>query len=100
MLKNTKGSRCGGSMYTIIVYDIGEKRVGKVLKVMRTYSNWIQNSVFEGELTPSQLLTLKDKLRSIMDEAEDSLIVFTMRERRWVTKSVMGKEKNAVDNII
>lgn len=95
-----KGSRCGGNMYTIIVYDIGEKRVGKVLKVMRTYSNWIQNSVFEGELTSSQLLTLKHKLINIINAQEDSLIIFTLRDKKWVTKSVIGKEKNPADNYI
>ena len=34
-------------MYVILVYDIGEKRVGKMLKLCRQYLNWIQNSVFE-----------------------------------------------------
>ncbi len=31
-------------MYVIIVYDIGEKRVAKVLKLCRQYLQWIQNS--------------------------------------------------------
>ena len=38
-------------MYVIVVYDIGEKRVAKMLKLCRQYLNWIQNSVFEGEIT-------------------------------------------------
>ncbi|HMX39907.1 MAG TPA: CRISPR-associated endonuclease Cas2, partial [Saprospiraceae bacterium] len=38
-------------MYVIAVYDVGEKRVGKMLKLCRRYLNWIQNSVFEGELS-------------------------------------------------
>ncbi len=29
-------------MYVILVYDIGEKRVGKMLKLCRKYLNWIQ----------------------------------------------------------
>ena len=35
-------------MYVILVYDFGERRVGKMLKLCRRYLNWIQNSVFEG----------------------------------------------------
>ena len=37
-------------MYVIIVYDVGEKRVGKMLKLCRQYLCWIQNSVLEGSL--------------------------------------------------
>lgn len=36
-------------MYVIIVYDVGEKRVGKMLKLCRQYLCWIQNSVLSPE---------------------------------------------------
>lgn len=42
-------------MYVIIVYDVGEKRVGKMLKLCRQYLCWIQNSVLEGELSEAKL---------------------------------------------
>jgi len=45
-------------MYVILVYDCGEKRVGKMLKLCRKYLNWIQNSVFEGEITDVKLKEL------------------------------------------
>ena len=45
-------------MYVIIVYDVGEKRVGKMLKLCRQYLCWIQNSVLEGELSEAKLLSL------------------------------------------
>ena len=48
-------------MYVILVYDCGEKRVGKMLKLCRKYLNWIQNSVFEGEITE---VKLKELIRS------------------------------------
>jgi CRISPR-associated protein Cas2 len=54
-------------MYVILVYDIGEKRVGKMLKLCRQYLNWIQNSVFEGEITEVKLTELKAKAKKIMD---------------------------------
>ncbi|MEM3489884.1 MAG: CRISPR-associated endonuclease Cas2, partial [Nitrososphaerota archaeon] len=38
-------------MYVILAYDIGEERVNKVLKICRKYLTWVQNSVFEGDLT-------------------------------------------------
>jgi hypothetical protein len=50
-------------MYVILVYDFGEKRVGKMLKLCRKYLNWIQNSVFEGEISEVKLkeLTIERK---------------------------------------
>lgn len=82
-------------MYVLLVYDIGEKRVSKVLKLMRGYLNWIQNSVFEGELTQSQLVKIKNELKKIIDETEDSVIIFTSRDKKWISKNVIGKEKSS-----
>ena len=52
-------------MYVIVVYDVGEKRVGKMLKLCRQYLCWIQNSVFEGELSEAKLWELKLKITLI-----------------------------------
>ena len=87
-------------MYIILVYDIGEKRVGRMLKLCRQYLNWIQNSVFEGELSQVKLKELKFKAKEIMNEEEDSLIVFCSRNEEWLEKEVIGKEKNELDSFI
>jgi CRISPR-associated endoribonuclease Cas2 len=73
-------------MYVILVYDIGEKRVGKMLKLCRRYLHWIQNSVFEGEITEVRLRELLHEARQIMKAQEDSLIVFSSRDERWLRK--------------
>ena len=36
-------------MYVILVYDIKEKRVGKVLKKMREYLYWIRTQFLKGK---------------------------------------------------
>jgi len=87
-------------MYVILVYDIGEKRVGKMLKLCRRYLHWIQNSVFEGEITEMKLRELQHEARQMMKLSEDSLIVFRSREERWLEKTVIGKEKNELDNFL
>ncbi|MEC5146596.1 CRISPR-associated endonuclease Cas2 [Chitinophaga sp. 212800010-3] len=87
-------------MYIILVYDIEEKRVGKMLKLCRQYLNWIQNSVFEGELTEVKLKELLQKAKGIMDTDADSIIVFKSRQEKWLEKQVLGKEKNEIDNIL
>ena len=87
-------------MYVILVYDINQKRVGKMLKLCRQYLNWIQNSVFEGELTDVKLKELLHKAKLIMVAGTDSIIVFKSRQDRWLEKMVIGVEKNNLDNIL
>lgn len=87
-------------MYIILVYDVEVKRVGKMLKLCRKYLNWIQNSVFEGELSDVQLKKLKSEALLVMDTDRDSLIIFTTRQEKWLEKEIVGKEKNDLDNFI
>ncbi|HMS66554.1 MAG TPA: CRISPR-associated endonuclease Cas2 [Saprospiraceae bacterium] len=84
-------------MYVILVYDFGEKRVGKILKVCRKYLNWIQNSVFEGELSEVQLKELLLEAKKFMKDEEDSLIVFKSRSNKWLDKEIHGLEKMSTD---
>lgn len=87
-------------MYVILVYDCGEKRVAKMLKLCRKYLNWIQNSVFEGEISEVKLKELKYLALQIMDIEEDSIIVFSSRQHTWLDKEVIGKELSDVDNFL
>lgn len=87
-------------MYVILVYDMGEKRVAKMLKLCRKYLNWIQNSVFEGEISEVKLKEMLNLAQSIMDKEEDSIIVFKSRQEKWLQKEVIGKEKNDLDNML
>ena len=87
-------------MYVILVYDIGEKRVGKMLKLCRQYLNWIQNSVFEGEITEVKLTELKGKAKKIMDEKSDSMIIFSSQNTHWMNKEIVGKELSDLDNFL
>ncbi|MCT4614106.1 MAG: CRISPR-associated endonuclease Cas2 [Marinifilaceae bacterium] len=87
-------------MYVILVYDIGEKRVGKMLKLCRQYLNWIQNSVFEGEITEVKLKELESKARKIMESDSDSIIIFSSRNERWLDKKILGMEKNDLSQFL
>ena len=87
-------------MYVIIVYDIDTKRVAKVCKYLRQYLNWVQNSVFEGELTKAQLARVTSGLLGIIDESEDSVLIYQMRHEKWMDKQIIGIEKNPVTNLL
>jgi len=87
-------------MYIILVYDINERRVGKMLKLCRRYLNWIQNSVFEGEITEVKLKELVIKAKAIMELSEDSVIIFKSREQRWLEKEIVGHERSGLEQIL
>ncbi|PIP11833.1 MAG: CRISPR-associated endonuclease Cas2 [bacterium (Candidatus Stahlbacteria) CG08_land_8_20_14_0_20_40_26] len=87
-------------MYTILVYDMNEKRVSKALKICRKYLNWVQNSVFEGEITYAKLEKLKVELGKLMNDDEDSVIIYTMRTDRYTDREIMGLEKGGEETII
>ena len=86
-------------MYVILVYDMDASRCTKMLKLCRKYLNWIQNSVFEGEMTGVQLKALKYEASEIMD-GNDSLIIFKNRDQKWLEKEIIGEEKSSIDNFI
>ena len=69
----------GIKMLVLITYDVstqdsaGRTRLRKVAKECVNYGQRVQNSVFECILDASQLLLLKDRLISLINESEDSL---------------------------
>lgn len=87
-------------MYIILVYDIGEKRVGKMLRLCRKYLHWIQNSVFEGEITEVKLKEMIFNIKRIIDEETDSIIIFKNSDQKWLDKQIIGKERSSLDNFI
>jgi len=87
-------------MYYILVYDVNVKRVSKMLKIVRSYLNHVQNSVFEGELTDAQLEELKDEAKDLMNPEEDSIIIYRVGSKRWSSREVLGVEKSSPSNMI
>jgi len=87
-------------MYVIIVYDINVKRVNKVKAYLRKYLLWVQNSVFEGEITKSQLERIKKDLKIICNESEDSIIIYSFRTKRAMKRELLGIEKSLISEII
>lgn len=87
-------------MYVILVYDCGEKRVGKMLKLCRKYLNWIQNSVFEGEISEVKLKELTILAEQFLDKEVDSIIVFKGQDQKWMKKEIIGKERCNLGNFI
>jgi len=87
-------------VYYIFVYDVGQKRVGKIHKFLKKYLFWIQNSVFEGELTEGTLAEVIAGLKKRIKKEADSIIIFELGERSYRSKQIVGIEKSQVGNFI
>ncbi|MFO7264300.1 MAG: CRISPR-associated endonuclease Cas2, partial [Bacillota bacterium] len=84
-------------MFVILVYDVNVKRTAKVLKKCREYLTWVQNSVFEGEISKANLYKLKSELRRLINEKEDSVIIYTFRTTRYSERQIIGLEKGGFE---
>ena len=80
-------------MYVIIVYDISVNMVNRVCQFLRRYLNWIQNSVFEGELTESELKKVEIGIEEIINPEEDSIIIYCLQTDKVIKKKHIGKRK-------
>jgi CRISPR-associated protein Cas2 len=87
-------------MYVILVYDVKQQRVGKLLKLCRRYLHWIQNSVFEGEISEVKLQELLLKAAAFLDKEEDSILLFKSRTAHWLEKQVWGHERSPLGSFL
>ncbi len=59
----------------LISYDIrDDKRLRKVFQTMRGYGDHLQYSVFECQLTPTDLVRLRAELSAIINHAQDQVL--------------------------
>jgi CRISPR-associated protein Cas2 len=83
-------------MYVIVVYDIWNKKTNKVHKYLKKRLHWIQNSVFEGEISESEFIRMKAELKKLLSEinktnedSENSIIVFSMPYKGSLKKEII-----------
>jgi len=66
-------------MMVLVSYDVstvdkrGQTRLRKVAKICLNFGQRVQNSVFECDIDPAQLVELKNRLETIINPEEDSL---------------------------
>ena len=87
-------------MYVILVYDVGVERVNKVRKFLRRYMMWIQNSVFEGELSEAELTIIKQSLKELIDPEEDAIVIYRLKSQKNLKREELGTPKATTDNLI
>ena len=81
-------------MYVILTYDVGAKRVSKVMKTCRKYMVHMQKSVFEGNATEAKLEKLKKDLQKMLHTDEDSVCIYNADNLTYLTKEQIGLINN------
>ncbi len=87
-------------MFIILIYDANAKRTSKILRCCRQYLNHVQNSVFEGKITKSNFQELKSKIKKIIKDKEDSIIIYRLYLDKYAKKEIIGIEKRKCDNFV
>lgn len=87
-------------MQILLTYDVetvtpqGRKRLRQVAKVCTDYGQWVQNSVFELNVDPATLVTIKSKLHGIIDPKKDSIRIYNLG-KNWERRiETMGRDES------
>lgn len=77
--------------YVIAVYDVAVERNAKALKLFRRYLAHVQNSVFEGELSPAQLAELEASATALLD-GNDTAVLYVLRTQAYSVRRSLGAD--------
>ncbi|GGI95155.1 hypothetical protein GCM10011581_35300 [Saccharopolyspora subtropica] len=87
-------------MYTILVYDTATERNAAILRTCRKYLHHMQNSVFEGQLSPAQLVRLEHEIRHHADPQYDHILVYTFPPGTTPHRQAWAKPDDRPHNIL
>lgn len=85
-------------MYVIITYDVetksksGSKRLRNVAKICKDYGQRVQNSVFELQIYPTDLIEIKLKLENVIDKEKDSIRIYNLGKNWERRVETLGKD--------
>ena len=79
--------------YIYVLYDVNEARVYKVFKICKKYLHHYQNSVFRGEITPSNIIKLRKEINLVIDKKTDKVAFIKM-----ISKSSFDEENLGITN--
>ncbi len=83
-------------MYVICTYDVKSKNCPKFMKLLRRYLFHVQESVFEGELTPSKYKKMKSELDKIISKEDNVMLYFSYNSKMIKRKELGKKVKNNI----
>lgn len=85
-------------MQVLITYDVetvssdGKRRLRQVAKVFLDYGQRVQNSVFELNIYPADLVLIKNKLEKIIDPKKDSIRIYNLGKNWERRVETLGRD--------
>lgn len=86
-------------MYVIVVYDVYADRTHIPRKFLRKYLNHVQNSVFEGHVTESNLSEIKEFIKENIKD-EESVFIYELWGEQYVERTIIGDDPMEEDRLI
>lgn len=89
-------------MNILLIYDIksSPKALNAVRKACSEYLFPIQHSVFEGEVSKSELRKMTEKVQKIVDMGQDSVIIYFLNEWIVENKRYLAKNEQEIDKFV
>lgn len=81
-------------MFAVITYDVNEKRIARIEKILGKYLVHTQNSVFEGNIDRSTLAELERELSNAISPDEDSIRIYLFESRAAVKTVSLGQQRS------
>ena len=92
--------------YIFLFYDIadafspkGKYRLAKVFKLCKQYLKHHQNSVFRGNISPSDQISLQNKLKKVTDKNLDFITIIKVINSGSFSEQTIGTNKKEVESI-
>ena len=86
-------------MQVLITYDVktsskkGNRRLRQVAKICTNYGQRVQNSVFELNIYPSDLVKIKTQIKKAIDLEEDSIRIYNLGKNWERRVESLGKDE-------
>ena len=81
----------------LIAYDIRHPvRLRKLAKIVQDYGLRMQKSVFEAEMTPSELQSMKKRMQGVIEPKEDGIKIFRLCQSCEAKRTGAGLGKPAL----
>jgi CRISPR-associated protein Cas2 len=76
-------------MFVLITYDVPAERTRIYRKLLRKHLEHIQYSVFHGDITEGQLVSIRNEIEQVL-EPDDSVFIFESDVSAAVECTVLG----------
>jgi len=92
--------------YAFVFYDIadqeseaGKNRGTKVFKICKKYFKHHQKSIFRGNITPANLIRLRDELKKVIDEKLDFISILKLQNKHVYEEEILGTDDKQSESI-